>query len=66
MDDFCDFTCKTSLTVAGGWIFVVFGEDFFELIRHDESEVFEVFFESIVGLVEPELIEVKDGSFFGV
>ena len=42
------------------------GEDIIELIWHDEGEIFEIIFECVVGLVEPELIEVENTSLVAV
>ncbi len=66
MDNLRDFASEALLAVASSRILVVLGEDFFELVRHDEGEVLEVFFESIVGLIEPELVEIEDRGLFGV
>lgn len=55
-------TTEFLLAVASGWIFVVFGEDLLELFRGDEGVHLEEAIKVIVGLVEPELIEIKDGS----
>ena len=40
--------------------------DGFEFFWHDEGEVLEVIFESFVGLVEPELVEIEDRGLFGI
>lgn len=66
MNDSSDEFGKTSLAKAGAWIFAMFIQNFVEFFWGDESEVFEVIFECFVGLVEPELIEIEDGSFFAI
>ena len=50
------------LPVARGWVFVVFLENFCKFFRGDEGVHLEEAIKVIVGLVEPELIEIKDGS----
>lgn len=66
MNDSGDEFGKTSLAKAGAWILAMFIQNFVEFFWGDESEVFEVIFECFVGLVEPELIEIEDGSFFAI
>ena len=66
MHNFSDFLGEASLAKAGGRILLMFGKNLSELIGHDESEVFEVIFESLVGLVEPELVEFVDAGFGSV
>ena len=66
MNNFSDFLSKAFLAGAGAWILGVLGENLFELFWHDESEVLEVIFESFVGLVEPELVEIENAGLFGV
>ncbi len=66
MDNFGDLGSELALTVASTWVFGMFGENFVELFWGDESEVLEVIFESVVGLVEPELVEIEDAGFVGI
>ena len=51
------------LAVAERWIFVVFGENSIELFWRDKGIHLEEAVEIVVGLVEPELIKIKDASF---
>ena len=57
---------ELALTIASTWVFGVLSEDFVELFWSDESEVLEVIFESVIRLVEPELVEVEDAGFIGI
>lgn len=66
MNDSSNELGEASLAKAGAWIFAMFIQNFVEFFWSDESEVFEVIFECFVGLVEPELIEIEDGSFFAI
>ena len=66
MNDGSDELGEASLAVASARIFAMAGQNFVEFFWSDESEVFEVIFECFVGLVEPELIEIEDGSFFAI
>ena len=66
MNDGSDELGEASLAVASARIFAMAAQNFVEFFWSDESEVFEVIFERFVGLVEPELIEVEDGSFFAI
>lgn len=66
MNDLCYHTGEAALAIASTWVFGVLGENFGEFIRGDESEVFEIIFESVVGLVEPELIEVENTGFVAI
>lgn len=66
MNDGSDELGEASLAVASARIFAMTAQNFVEFFWSDESEVFEVIFERFVGLVEPELIEVEDGSFFAI
>ena len=63
VNDLSDFVAKAFLAETSSWIFVVLGENLLEFFWHDEGEVFEVIFKRVVGLVEPELIEVEDAGF---
>ena len=64
VDDLGDLETEAFLARAGARVGAVFGEDLVEFFSHDEGEIFEVIFEGVVGLVEPELIEVKNAGFF--
>lgn len=66
MNDSSDELGEASLAVASARIFAMTAQNFVEFFWSDESEVFEVIFERFVGLVEPELIEIEDGSFFAI
>lgn len=66
MNDGSDELGEASLAVASARIFAMTAQNFVEFFWSDESEVFEVIFERFVGLVEPELIEIEDGSFFAI
>ena len=66
VDDFGGFLGEAFLTVAGGRVFVVLGENLFKFVWHDEGEVLEVILKSVIGLVEPELVKVENRGFFGV
>lgn len=66
MNDLGNLSGELALAVASTWVFGVLGEDFVELFWGDESEVLEVIFEGVIGLVEPELVEVEDAGFIGI
>lgn len=66
MNDSSDKLGEASLAVASARIFAMTAQNFVEFFWSNESEVFEVIFECFVGLVEPELIEIEDGSFFAI
>ena len=66
MNDFGNFLSEAFLAGTCAGVFGMFGEDLLELFWHDESEVFEIILKSLIGLIEPELIEIKNGCLFGV
>ena len=66
MNDLGNFLRETFLTSTCGWILGMFGHDLIEFFWRNESEVFEVIFDSVIGLIEPELIEVENTSLFGI
>lgn len=61
-----NLVAEAFLAKASAWVFAMFGEDLVEFFWHDEGEVFEVIFEGVIGLVEPELVEVEDAGFVSV
>ena len=66
VDDLSYLIAEAFLTEASGWIFVVFSENLFKFFRHNEGEVLKVIFEGVIGLVEPELVEVENAGFLWV
>ncbi len=66
MDDFGSLFGEANLAKASGGILLMLGKNLSKLIRHDEGEIFEVIFEGLVGLVEPELVKFVNASFGGV
>ena len=66
MNKFGDLVGEETLAIASTWVFGVLGEDFAEFLWGDDGVELEVIFEGIVGLVEPELIEVEDASLVAV
>lgn len=66
VDEFGNLVGEQALAVASGWVFGVLGENFAEFFWGDDGVVLEVFFERIVGLIEPELIEVEDAGLVAV
>jgi hypothetical protein len=66
MNNLSNFLSEALLTEASAWVFAMRSEDLVELLWHDEGEVFEVIFERVIGLVEPELIEVENAGLISV
>lgn len=61
-----DATGEFGLAEAFFGVFGVMGEDGGEFIRGDEGEKFKIFFEGMVGLVEPKLVKIKNRGFGAV
>ena len=66
VNNFCNFFGEAFLTKASARVFAVLGEDLVEFCWHNEGEILEVIFKCIIGLIKPELIEIKDASFVGI
>ena len=66
MDDARDSAGELFLAAAGAGVGAMGGEGLLEFFRGDEGEILEIVGEGVVGLIEPELIEVEDAGFFGV
>ena len=66
VNEFSDFVGEQALAIAGAWVFVVLGDNLAEFFWGDDGVILEVFFERIVGLVEPELVKIKDTGLFAV
>ena len=61
-----DLSSKAFLAAADTGVLLVRGEDLVECFGGDESEVLEVVGKGVVGLVEPELVEVENAGFGGI
>ena len=66
VDEFGYLVSEKTLAVASGWVLGVLSENFAEFFWGDDGVILEVFFERIVGLVEPELVEVEDAGLVAI